>query len=208
MIRNVRSTFPTYKDMSRKICLNDLRFMDVALAMAYSRLGATSPNPSVGCVIVKSGRVIAKAATSKGGRPHAETQALALAGNKAAGSSIYVTLEPCSHHGSTPPCTEAIIAANPKEVIIACEDPFPLVSGRGIAWLKSEGILVVHGVRENKAKVLNRGFFNRIRFGEPILVKDSRTSLYDGEFVLKPGQSKKEALKEAGDKGFTRLFYT
>jgi len=94
---------------SRPVTPADRRFMDAALACAYAALGSTAPNPAVGCLIVKAGRVLAAAATAPGGRPHAETQALALAGPAARGARAYVTLEPCAHHGQTPPCAEALV---------------------------------------------------------------------------------------------------
>ena len=184
---------------------DDLRFMDAALALAYGALGSTAPNPAVGCVIVKAGRVVGAAATAAGGRPHAEPQALALAGDDAWGSTVYVTLEPCAHHGQTLPCAEALIRARPAEVVIACTDPFPQVAGRGADMLRAAGIAVVDGVRRAEAETLNAGFFTRLKTGRPMLARDPRAGLFDADLVLAPGEDEAEALARAGAAGLTRL---
>jgi diaminohydroxyphosphoribosylaminopyrimidine deaminase/5-amino-6-(5-phosphoribosylamino)uracil reductase len=190
---------------SRPLTAEDLRYMDTALALAYARLGQTAPNPSVGCVIVKSGRIIGAAATAPGGRPHAEPQALEQAGAEAEGATVYVSLEPCAHYGKTPPCAEALIAANPAEVVIACRDPFEHVAGRGIAMLVDAGITVLEGVREAQAIALNAGFFERLKTGRPLLVRDDRASLYDAELSLEPGEDVDAALERLGALGLTRV---
>lgn len=179
--------------------------MDVALALAYARLGSTAPNPSVGCVIVKQGRIIGAAATAPGGRPHAEPQALEQAGDAAHGARVYVTLEPCAHYGQTPPCAKALIKAQPAEVIIACHDPYEPVAGRGVAMLKDAGIEVLEGVREAQALAMNAGFFQRLRTGRPLLTRDPRTGLYDADLALEPGESLDEALERMGAEGLTRI---
>ena len=179
--------------------------MDTALALAYARLGQTAPNPSVGCVIVKDGWIIGAAATAPDGRPHAEPQALAQAGAAAEGATVYVTLEPCAHTGKTPPCAQALIAARPAEVVIACRDPFEQVAGRGIAMLADAGIAVLEGVREAQAITLNAGFFERLKTGRPLLVRDNRPGLFDAELALEPGEDVDAALERLGAQGLTRV---
>ncbi|HTC18607.1 MAG TPA: bifunctional diaminohydroxyphosphoribosylaminopyrimidine deaminase/5-amino-6-(5-phosphoribosylamino)uracil reductase RibD, partial [Stellaceae bacterium] len=137
--------------------------MRAALALARQRLGSTWPNPSVGCVIVKDRAVIARGATQAGGRPHAETVALTRAGKAAKGATAYVTLEPCSHHGKTPPCAEALVAAGLSRVVAAIEDPDPRVSGRGITKLREAGIHIDTGLCAEEAAELNAGFFLRLQ---------------------------------------------
>jgi diaminohydroxyphosphoribosylaminopyrimidine deaminase/5-amino-6-(5-phosphoribosylamino)uracil reductase len=190
---------------ARPVSVEDLRYMDAALALAYARLGATAPNPSVGCVIVRQGRIIGAAATAPGGRPHAEPQALAQAGDAAQDASVYVTLEPCAHYGQTPPCAEALIKARPAEVIIACHDPFEHVAGRGVAMLKDAGIDVLEGVREAQALAMNAGFFHRLKTGRPLLARDLRPALFDADLSLEPGESVDMALDRFGKAGLTRI---
>jgi diaminohydroxyphosphoribosylaminopyrimidine deaminase/5-amino-6-(5-phosphoribosylamino)uracil reductase len=184
---------------------DDLRFMDAALALAYAALGSTAPNPAVGCVIVKAGRVIGAAATAPGGRPHAETQALDKAGSGATGARVYVTLEPCAHYGETPPCAEALIRARPAAVIIACTDPFKAVAGRGAAMLREAGIQVIEDVRRPEAEALNAGFFTRLKTGRPLVAQDLRAALFDADFALQPGESEADALSRLGAQGLTRV---
>jgi diaminohydroxyphosphoribosylaminopyrimidine deaminase/5-amino-6-(5-phosphoribosylamino)uracil reductase len=146
---------------------SDQRFMREALALAEKWLGLTTRNPSVGCVIVRGGKVVATGVTAVGGRPHGETQALAKAGNKASGATAYVSFEPCAHTGQTPPCAIALVEAGIKRVVVGCLDPDPRVKGRGIAILKRAGIEVTTGVLEEEAKRLNEGFITRITLGRP-----------------------------------------
>ena len=145
----------------------DMDYMRHALNLARRGLGFTAPNPSVGCVIVKGGVVIAAAHTAKGGRPHAETIALEKAGAAAKGASVYVSLEPCAHHGKTPPCAQALIDAQVAKVIVGCGDPDPRVAGQGIAMLRDAGIEVIEGLLGDEACHLNAGFFNRITKNRP-----------------------------------------
>lgn len=184
---------------------DDLRFMDAALALAYAALGSTAPNPAVGCVIVKVGRVVGAAATARSGRPHAETQALDQAGSDASGARVYVTLEPCAHYGKTPPCAEALILARPAAVIIACTDPFEAVAGRGAAMLREAGIEVLEGVRRAEAEALNAGFFTRLKTGRPLLTPDPRRALFDADLTLEAGESEADALSRLGALGLTRV---
>jgi diaminohydroxyphosphoribosylaminopyrimidine deaminase/5-amino-6-(5-phosphoribosylamino)uracil reductase len=149
---------------------DDYYFMTVALNHARRGLGFTAPNPSVGCVIVKDGRIVAAASTApSGGRPHAETVALAQAGIDAKGACAYVTLEPCAHHGQTGPCAQALIDAGIRRVVVACIDPDLRVSGRGIKMLQDAGIEVVQGALEREARELNRGFFLKISQHRPLV---------------------------------------
>lgn len=190
---------------TRPITPDDLRYMDVALSLAFSGLGKTAPNPSVGCVIVKAGEIVGTGVTALGGRPHGEPQALAMAGIRASGATVYVTLEPCAHHGVTPPCAEALVAARVAEVVVACLDPFDKVDGRGVDILEAAGIDVVTGVREAQALALNVGFFSLLKTGKPLLRRDARANLYDGTLTQAPGESVETALERAGKAGLTRL---
>ena len=185
--------------------LADIRFMDAALALAFQALGSTAPNPAVGCVVVKNARIVGAGATAPGGRPHAERIALDQAGDEAQGADVYVTLEPCAHHGQTPPCADALIAARPARVVIACLDPFALVDGRGRARLEQAGLTVETGLREAEAQALNAGFFHRVATGAPLLVADPRPALFDADFALQPGEDEAAALKRLGEAGLTRV---
>ena len=124
----------------------DTHYMQHALRLAGRGLGLTAPNPTVGCVIVKDGQIAGRGWTQPGGRPHAETEALKQAGELARGATAYVSLEPCSHHGKTPPCSEALIAAGIRRVVVACEDSNPKISGNGIAQLKAAGTEITIGI--------------------------------------------------------------
>src|SRR5690606_8696089 len=130
----------------------DARFMAAALRLGRRNLGLTATNPSVACLIVRDGVVLASAVTAPGGRPHAETQALAEAGAAARGATAYVTLEPCSHHGKTPPCAEALVAAGIARVVVSVTDPDERVAGRGLSILESAGIVVRTGVLETEGR--------------------------------------------------------
>jgi diaminohydroxyphosphoribosylaminopyrimidine deaminase / 5-amino-6-(5-phosphoribosylamino)uracil reductase len=168
----------------------DLRAMRAALALARRGLGNVWPNPAVGCVVVKKGRVIGRGWTQPGGRPHAETEALARAGAGAArGATAYVTLEPCCHWGITPPCTDALIAAGIARVVVAVEDPDPRVAGGGIARLRAAGIAVEVGLCKAEAAELNAGFFCRMRLGRPLVTLKLATSL-DGRIAAASGESR------------------
>jgi diaminohydroxyphosphoribosylaminopyrimidine deaminase/5-amino-6-(5-phosphoribosylamino)uracil reductase len=169
--------------------MNDETHMRSALAMARRGLGTTWPNPSVGCVVVKDGRVVGRAVTSPGGRPHAEPQALAMAGRGAAGATVYVTLEPCSHHGRTPPCAEALIEAGVSRVVVAAADPDPRVDGDGIARLRQAGIEVVVGVLSDQANHIQAGFMSRIQRGRPLVTLKLASTL-DGRIATHTGESR------------------
>jgi len=155
---------------------SDRRFMRLALALGYRNLGRTWPNPSVGAVVVADGRIVGQGVTEIGGRPHAEPQALAMAGEAARGATLYVTLEPCSHHGRTPPCTDAIVASGIARVVTALEDPDARVAGRGHALLREAGIAVDTGVLREVAARDHRGHVTRVTEGRPSLhLKLART---------------------------------
>ncbi len=175
-------------------------FMRAALALAARGLGNTWPNPAVGCVIVKNGRVIARGWTQPGGRPHAETEALTRAGADAKGATAHVTLEPCSHTGQTGPCADALIAAGIKCVVGAMEDPDPRVSGRGYAKLEAAGIRVVRDRFADEAKALNAGFILRVTQQRPLFTLKTATTL-DGRIATVTGESQGitgEAARAAG----------
>ncbi len=166
----------------------DQSHMRAALALARRGLGVTWPNPSVGCVIVKDGRVVGRGRTADGGRPHAEVAALAMAGEAARGADAHVTLEPCSHTGQTPPCTGALIAAGVARVIVAGHDPDPRVNGAGLAQLREAGVAVVTGVMTAEADALQAGFLHRVRHGRPLVTLKLASTL-DGKIATRSGES-------------------
>jgi len=166
----------------------DHRFLVDAFALARRGLCSTRPNPRVGCVIVRDGEIVGRGFHHHAGGPHAEIVALGAAGARAAGATAYVTLEPCNHHGRTPPCVEALIAARVARVVYAGEDPHPRVAGQGAARLRAAGIEVVHGALAAAARELNRGFLSRHERGRPWLTLKTGTSL-DGRTALANGES-------------------
>jgi diaminohydroxyphosphoribosylaminopyrimidine deaminase/5-amino-6-(5-phosphoribosylamino)uracil reductase len=155
---------------SKELKAADQRFMQLALTLGRRGLGRTWPNPAVGAVVVKDGLIVGRGWTQAGGRPHAEPVALALAGEAARGATIYVTLEPCSHFGKSPPCTDAVIAAGIKRVVSAIEDPNPEVAGQGHARLRTAGITVDIGVGAAEAARDHAGHFRRIRDKRPHVI--------------------------------------
>ncbi|NKX43422.1 bifunctional diaminohydroxyphosphoribosylaminopyrimidine deaminase/5-amino-6-(5-phosphoribosylamino)uracil reductase RibD [Roseicyclus persicicus] len=167
---------------------DDARWMRLALGLGARGLGRVWPNPAVGCVIVKAGRVLGRGWTQPGGRPHAETVALAQAGAAARGATAYVSLEPCNHHGLTPPCSDALVAAGVARVVVAMTDPDPRVAGGGLARLRAAGLEVVTGVCADEAAALHRGFLTRILRGRPMLTLKLATSS-DGRIATATGQS-------------------
>lgn len=166
---------------------DDIHFMRHALSLARRGLGRVWPNPAVGCVIVNKDIVVGTGWTQDGGRPHAETVALAQAGRQAKGGTAYVTLEPCAHHGKTPPCAEALIAAGIKRVVAACGDPDPRVAGVGLQKLRDAGMAVLEGVLEQEAKSLNTGFFLRLQENRPFITLKMGVS-QDGMIAAAPRQ--------------------
>lgn len=161
--------------------------MSLALREAARGLYGTMPNPRVGCVIVKNGQIVGRGAHLKAGEPHAEVHALRMAGELAQGADVYVTLEPCSHFGRTPPCADALLKAGVRRVVAAMQDPNPLVAGNGLQRLAQHGISVASGLMEAEARALNQGFISRMSRQRPWLRSkiaaslDGRTGLHNGE---------------------------
>jgi len=166
----------------------DTRFMTMALALGRRGMGHCAPNPAVGCVIVRQGRIVGRGWTSPGGRPHAETQALARAGDAARGATAYVTLEPCAHHGRTPPCADALVAAGVARVVAPFEDTDARVSGRGFKRLREAGIEVTTGVMVDEAARDLAGFLLRNEIGRPLVTLKLASSL-DGRIATATGHS-------------------
>ncbi len=167
----------------------DRDHMVAALGLARRALGSTWPNPAVGCVLVAGGAVVGRGWTQPGGRPHAETEALGRAGPGARGATAYVILEPCAHHGRTPPCAEALIAARIGRVVVALEDPDARVSGRGVALLRAAGIGVDVGLEADAARELNLGFLQHRRLGRPLVTLKAAATL-DGRIAAATGASR------------------
>lgn len=167
---------------------NDFAWMSRALQLAQRGLWTTTPNPRVGCVIVRDGKVIGEGWHERAGNAHAEVNALGAANGNARGATAYVTLEPCAHHGRTPPCIDALIDARVARVVAAMEDPNPLVAGKGLAALRAAGIATASGVLEAEARELNIGFVSRMIRGRPWLRLKAAVSL-DGKTALLNGKS-------------------
>ena len=167
----------------------DAAHMGAALALGRRGLGLVWPNPAVGCVLAHGNRVVARGWTQPGGRPHAEAEALARAGGAARGATCYVTLEPCSHRGRTPPCADALAEAGIGRVVAAAGDPDPRVSGRGFARLSEAGIAVERGPGEVEARFDNAGFFARVETGRPLVALKTATTL-DGRIAAHNGRSR------------------
>ncbi len=167
---------------------DDLRHMAQALQLARLGLYSTHPNPRVGCVLLREGRLVGEGWHRRAGAPHAEREALAAAGAAARGATAYVTLEPCCHHGRTPPCTDGLIEAGVGRVVAAMQDPNPLVAGKGLAQLEQAGIQVESGLLEEQARVLNPGFIKRMTRGLP-LVRCKLAMSLDGRTAMASGES-------------------
>jgi diaminohydroxyphosphoribosylaminopyrimidine deaminase/5-amino-6-(5-phosphoribosylamino)uracil reductase len=166
----------------------DREMMQRCLHLARRALGYTSPNPLVGAVIVKDGKILGEGFHPRAGEPHAEVFALRAAGDSARGATIYVNLEPCNHHGRTPPCSEALIKAGLAKVVVGMVDPNPLVAGGGIAKLRAAGIEVLTGVEENDCRLLNEGFIHRILYHRPFGILKYAMTL-DGKIATSSGHS-------------------
>lgn len=166
----------------------DERCMAVALELARRGLGRVWPNPAVGCVLVRESKVVGRGWTQPGGRPHAETEALARAAEGAQGATAYVSLEPCAHEGKTRPCVKALVGAGISRCVVALEDPDPRVSGRGIAQMRQAGLEVRFGILANQARELNEGFFSRINRNRPMVTLKFATTL-DGFVATSSGES-------------------
>ena len=168
--------------------MQDEYYMARALKLAQRGRFTTHPNPNVGCVIVKDGEIVGEGYHQRAGEPHAEVHALRMAGEKAKGATAYVTLEPCSHHGRTPPCCDALIAAGVARVVASMQDPNPQVAGRGLYRLQQAGIDVSHGLMMSEAEQLNKGFLKRMRTGFPYIQLKLGASL-DGRTAMASGES-------------------
>lgn len=169
--------------------MNDHIFMEMALSLAEKGKGFTSPNPMVGAVVVKDGEVIGKGWHEAYGKAHAEVNAIDDAGKNAMGATIYVTLEPCNHTGKTPPCTEKILSAGIKRVVVAMDDPNPHVEGGGNSFLKKQGLDISTGILEDKAKKLNEVFIKYIQTKRPFVILKCASTL-DGQIATRSGHSK------------------
>jgi diaminohydroxyphosphoribosylaminopyrimidine deaminase / 5-amino-6-(5-phosphoribosylamino)uracil reductase len=169
--------------------MNDHAFMGRALRLAALGLYTTDPNPRVGSVVVRDGVIVGEGAHWRAGEPHAEIHALRAAGERARGATVYITLEPCSHHGRTPPCADALIAAGVARVVVGMQDPNPMVAGRGLERLRAAGIAVAKGVLEFESRALNPGFVRRMQSGRP-WVRVKLASSLDGRTAMASGESK------------------
>ena len=175
--------------MNEPFSPQDVTFMQLALDLAKRGEFTTTPNPSVGCVLVKDGKVVGKGFHAKAGEPHAEVMALREAGENARGATAYVTLEPCSHFGRTPPCAKGLVEAGVSKVIAAMCDPNPQVAGKGLQILSDAGIQSAVGLLEENAKQLNKGFLKRMRAGKPFVQLKLAMSI-DGKTAMASGESK------------------
>lgn len=184
-----RNCAPAPCPTNKAVWVSDADHMAHALRLAARGLGRTWPNPAVGCILVKDGQIIGRGWTQVGGRPHAETMALAQAGTAARGATAYVTLEPCAHHGKTPPCAEALIAAGVARVVSALTDPDDRVSGKGHAMLRAAGIAVTEGVLADQAAAVNVGFLSRVTAGVPHVTLKLALTL-DGRIANAAGASR------------------
>jgi diaminohydroxyphosphoribosylaminopyrimidine deaminase/5-amino-6-(5-phosphoribosylamino)uracil reductase len=174
----------------------DTAYMKRALALARRGIGRTSPNPAVGCVVVKDGTVVGEGWHRKAGSPHAEIHALNMAGDTARGADLYVTLEPCCHTGATPPCSDALINAGVRRVIAGMRDPNPLVSGGGLAALKKAGIETSCGILEEACRAINRPFIKQITTGLPYVTYKCAMTL-DGKIASMTGDSRWISCRES-----------
>jgi len=163
--------------------------MRAAIEVAEPGRGRTAPNPCVGALVVKNGRIVARARTADGGAPHAETRALRRAGSAARGATLYVTLEPCAHTGRTPPCVDAVIAARPRRVVMGLVDPDPRTAGRSVRKLRAAGIAVTVGVERSACAELHAGFTSRVTRGRPFTTLKLAASL-DGRIATASGESR------------------
>ncbi|MCF6338770.1 MAG: bifunctional diaminohydroxyphosphoribosylaminopyrimidine deaminase/5-amino-6-(5-phosphoribosylamino)uracil reductase RibD [Gammaproteobacteria bacterium] len=174
--------------MTEPLSIADRRFMSRAVQLAERGLFTTDPNPRVGCVLVKNGAVVGEGWHQRAGEAHAEINALQIASDQAKGATVYITLEPCCHHGRTPPCSDALIAAGVSRVVVAMEDPNPQVAGQGLAQLQKAGIQTHYGVLQTQSERVNPGFIKRMRTGRPFVRGKMAMSL-DGRTAMASGES-------------------
>lgn len=186
---------------------DDHKHMTRAIALAVGQLGKTAPNPPVGCVLVKDGQVLAEGATANGGRPHAEEQALPLAGEAARGATAYVTMEPCGARSSgRASCAHRLIDAGVERVVIATEDPSPFAAGRGIERLKAAGLDVEIGLMAKEAAVLAEGYLNRLKTGRPMVRISEDGTGFDARFAAAPSADLDTELRRLGEAGYMRVW--
>ena len=185
----------------------DRAFMAQAIDLATGRMGETWPNPAVGCVLVKDGRVVAQAATAPGGRPHAEEQAVPAAGDQARGATAYVTLEPCGARSSgRKSCAHFLADAGVARVVIACLDPSPFAAGRGTERLRAAGLTVETGLMCEEGAALCEGFLHRLETGRPMVRVSKDGAGFDGRFAASAKADLVTELKRLGEAGYTRLW--
>ena len=186
---------------------DDAAFMNRAIDLALGEMGKTWPNPAVGCVVVNDGQVVAEAATAPGGRPHAEEQAVPAAGHRALGATAYVTLEPCGARSSgRKSCSHFLAEAGIKRVVVACVDPSPFASGRGVERLRQAGLEVETGLLSGRAAVLYEGYLHRLETGRPMVRVADDGAGFDGRFAASPKADLTTELKRLGEAGYTRLW--
>lgn len=186
---------------------DDQTYMRRALDAARAMLGRTWPNPAVGCVVVKDGAVLAQIATAPGGRPHAEEQALTLAGEAARGATVYITLEPCGQRSNgVCSCSQRLAEAGVGRVVIAAENPEAMSAGRGLERLRAAGVPVELGFLAQEAEPLYRGFRHRLATGLPLVEAATSGEGFDGAFAARPDEDIESALRRMGREGYGRLW--
>jgi diaminohydroxyphosphoribosylaminopyrimidine deaminase/5-amino-6-(5-phosphoribosylamino)uracil reductase len=186
---------------------DDALFMRRAIDLALARMGETWPNPAVGCVIVRDGRVLAEAATAPGGRPHAEEQAVPAAGPDVVGATAYVTLEPCGARSSgRASCAQFLAEAGIGRVVMAALDPSPFASGRGTERLRQAGLVVENGLMKDEAAILSEGFLHRLETGRPMVRISADGAGFDARFAASARADLVTELKRLGEAGYTRLW--
>lgn len=187
--------------------LTDQEAMRRAIDLARAHMGRTWPNPSVACVIVKDGEMVAEAATADGGRPHAEEQAVPAAGDQARGATAYVTLEPCGARSSgRRSCAHFLVEAGVARVVVACVDPSPFASGRGVERLRQAGLEVETGLLSDEAAILYEGYLHRLETGRPMVRLSSDGEGFDARFAASAKADLTTELKRLGEAGYTRLW--
>lgn len=187
--------------------VDDARWMERAIDLAKARMGETWPNPSVGCVIVKDGEVVAEEATAPGGRPHAEEQAVPEAGDKAQGATAYVTLEPCGARSSgRKSCSHFLTEAGVARVVVAAVDPSPFAAGRGVERLRKAGLEVETGLLSDEAAVLYEGYLHRVETGRPMVRISETGEGFDARFAASAKADLTTELNRLGEAGYTRVW--
>ena len=187
--------------------MTDAEYMARAIDLALANMGQTWPNPAVGCVVVSDGEIVAEAATASGGRPHAEEQAVPAAGERARGATAYVTMEPCGARSSgRSSCSHFLVQAGIARVVVACVDPSPFASGRGIERLRQAGLEVETGLLAPEAAVLYEGYLHRLETGRPMVKVSSDGAGFDARFAASPRADLVTELKRLGEAGYTRVW--